>query len=85
LVSPTQDSSDSCCQTPILGLIIVNGNQDSGNSSFLFFLTVRTYLTFLFDTNFTGYSLVHKDLKFVGTSRLPAMVFKTKASTFYYF
>ncbi len=53
--------------------------------AFCFFLTVRTYLIFLFDTNFTGYSLVRKEFKFFGISRLSAMVFKTKASSFYYF
>jgi hypothetical protein len=39
---------------------------------------VRTYLTFLYDTNFTVYSLVHKVLTFFGISRLSVMVYEDK-------
>jgi hypothetical protein len=51
---------------------------------FLVFLTVRVYLTFL-KTNITMYSLMHKELKFFGISRLSAVVFDIKAITFCYF
>jgi hypothetical protein len=38
--------------------IILNGNQDIGDESFLVFLTVCTYLTFLVDIDLTVNSLV---------------------------
>ncbi len=46
---------------------------------------MRAYITFLFDTNFKVYSLVHKDLKSSGIFRLSVMVSELKAVTVYYF
>jgi hypothetical protein len=67
-------------------LNFLNGNQDFNNLRFLVCLTVTSHLMTFGDANLTVQSIVHKESKYVGISRLSyIIVYEIIAINCFYF